>query len=260
MREQFGCQCAAGVGINCNRGDAATVRRVAGHAKHGSALTDDAADHGGELARAARSEQNAIVVFGRCAFQCSQIARTETRILNEVEGDLHAHGLLGSGANTLTERIEEGCDLAGKYSGDTNIAIKLERACSDVRLVTELFRHAQHARLCSGAHPASSVQCAVDGTDGGSEGLCDVANAGCFAALADSCHFVRCCQYSRANLACRKRWKMAKIDFDSETDQCVLLFTLTYTYRQLTSLQCLGASTFCDFCEGSGSSLRGQNA
>src|SRR5271170_390516 len=74
MREQLGCKRAAGISVNGYGSEPTTFWRIAGHADHGNAPTDNAADHGSEFVRTARSEQNAVIMFSCRTFERLEVS------------------------------------------------------------------------------------------------------------------------------------------------------------------------------------------
>ncbi len=121
-----------------------------------------------QFAWAAGREEYPVVLFRRRALDGRNIARTEAWIVDEIEGELHAHGFIRSALNTPSQWIEESCNFARKYSRNSNIPVELERPGGDVGLVAELFGHAQYPRLGAGAYPAATMQGAIHCADRGS--------------------------------------------------------------------------------------------
>jgi hypothetical protein len=205
--EQLGGECTTGVGVDRDAADAAAVRGIAGNAEHRSAQGGNAAHDISEVARPERDEENAVAVFGRSAFQSSAIARAEARIVDEVERELGAKCFLCGATDALTEGIEESGDLTGKHGGNTQAAVKLQRAGCDIRLVAKLFGHAQDTRFGARADAAAAMQSAVDGANGSAESLCDVADTGGFAVPVGAFH-VRCVEIPDTSVAHAERRMM----------------------------------------------------
>lgn len=210
--EQLGGEGAAGVGVNGNAADAAAVRRVAGDAEHRSSLRDYAAHDVSEVARPKRNEENAVAMLGGSVFQSRSVAGAEARIIDEVERKLCAEGFLCGSTDAFAEGVEEGGYLAGKYGGNAEGPIELQRAGSDVRSVAKLFGHAQDTRFGARADAAAAMQSAVDSANGGAEGLRDVADTGGFAVPAGGFH-ERCVEIPDTSVA---HAKLAKADFRAE--------------------------------------------
>jgi hypothetical protein len=130
-----------------------------------------------DVARITRRNKNAIESFFGIRGEHFYIAFTESRKSPENDVNVDAVRNGSRGANPGAERVEKGCNVAGKINAYTQPAIEFEGTRGNIGLVAKLLGLLQYSRPCSGVDSGACMQRAIDSPNRYSQGLRNVLNA-----------------------------------------------------------------------------------
>jgi hypothetical protein len=165
VRQKLGRQRTTCVCVRRNETNTTTTWRIAGDAKHRSAVVGQTTDNRIKFSRITRGKDNAVVPLLQLGLQHLGISVSEARIFMEDHIDVHSNGSICRSPDAGAQRVEEMRDLFGENHSDLDSPVELQRLRSEIGSISQSLCRLPHTFFRLWADPGTFMQCTIHRAD-----------------------------------------------------------------------------------------------